>query len=215
MDDKTLVSRRTLVQGSLVVGAAALAAGGLGLSGGVAFADTDDAPPIQQGVQYGFLVNASKCTNCGKCAKACRKENKTPDSLAGRRQVISHVLESGKTVFIPFSCMHCQKPGCMAACPAGVISKRADGIVVFNQDVCIGCKYCYFACPFGVPQYGSKGMDKCDCCIEAGIPAGQETNCAKACEFEALVYGKISDLESRYPGAKRIEAPTGPSYLLV
>ena len=104
----------------------------------------------------------------------------------------------------------------MKVCPAGAISKRPDGIVVVNHNRCIGCKYCYQACPFGVPHYGKQGMDKCDCCLEAGIPAGDTPYCVQACMFGALKYGKLDELMALNHGtAHRVEASTKPACLLL
>jgi len=222
MNDKTFVSRRTILKGSLFVGAAATAGGSYSLTKGIAFAADEpsadkahESSVAQEGIQYGFLACPIKCTNCLKCIKACKRANKTPDKIKERRQVVSHTDSSGEEVFVPVSCMHCQNPSCATACPAGAVTKRGDGIVVVDQGLCIGCKYCYFACPFGIPQYSSEGMDKCDCCIGAGVPVGEMPNCVQACEFDALTFGTIDELEAQYGTAKRLEAPTGPSLLLV
>ena len=104
----------------------------------------------------------------------------------------------------------------MKVCPAGAISKDAHGIVKVNPDVCIGCKYCFQACPYEVPKYNSVSMDKCDCCLGAGVPLGEKPHCVSACKLGALSYGKIDDLMAQTNGkARRIDGPTGPSYLLV
>ena len=103
----------------------------------------------------------------------------------------------------------------MRVCPAGAISKDAHGIVKVNPDVCIGCKYCFQACPYEVPKYNSVSMDKCDCCLSAGIELGEKPYCVRACKFRALNYGTLEELMAGSGGrAKQIEAPTGPSYLL-
>ncbi|MCL2756609.1 MAG: 4Fe-4S binding protein [Coriobacteriia bacterium] len=207
MNETTHVSRRSLIKGGLVAGAALVAGGSFLNNEKEAFAAPGDK-------QYGFLVEASKCTNCLKCVNACRKANKTPQNLPARRKITAYKREGAKDVYVTTSCMHCENPSCAQACPAGAITKRDDGIVVVDQDRCIGCKYCYFACPFAVPKYTSDGMDKCDCCIGAGVAAGEQPNCAKACEFGALNYGEMKELEAKFRNAKRLDAPTNPSFLL-
>lgn len=235
-----VVSRRAAVVGVLAVGAAAVA----GVSAGAVDAlaeDATQADPVSSinevpgygvpsreatGVidgpadangrkQYGFLVRTEKCVNCGECAKACREAHGTPAGL-GRREVHPFTSDFGKTVYVSYGCMQCAEPSCAAVCPAGAIKKRDDGIVVVNKDRCIGCKYCYEACPFGIPKYGESGMDKCDCCFDIGVAPGHEPYCRAACTFDALEYGELSAL--KIVGgelAVPVEAATSPSYLLM
>ena len=165
--------------------------------------------------QYGFMVRVGNCVDCERCVEACRKHNGTPDNVAARRKITAYKKPNGKTVYIPTSCMQCAEPACLTVCPAGAISKGKGGIVVVDHDRCIGCKYCYQACPYGVPHYTSEGMDKCDCCLGNGVELGDTPWCVKACRFDALEYGKISDLIAKTNGqAQQMEGTTGPSFLL-
>ena len=68
--------------------------------------------------------------------------------------------------YLSIACNHCEDPACTKVCPSGAMHKRDDGFVVVNEDVCIGCRYCHMACPYGAPQYNAaKGhMTKCDGC---------------------------------------------------
>jgi len=115
------------------------------------------------------------------------------------------------------ACMHCGEPACVAVCPAGAITKRAeDGIVVVDQNKCIGCHYCFFACPFGVPQYGDDGtMQKCNLCLDR-LAAGKEPACVATCPAGALHAGKLSDLAkiAQEKVAKKLAASTQPSVLI-
>lgn len=213
------LSRRTVLTGAATFGMAA-AIGGAAIVGGeaahaenVSAADTIEG---KGGVQYGFLLRAENCVNCGNCVEACRKHNRTPDYMESRRKVTAYESDFGKKIYLSTSCMHCAKPSCMDVCPARAISKRSDGIVALDRILCIGCKYCFQACPFGVPHYGNEGMDKCDCCLEAGVPAGEEPNCVKACLFGALEYGLLDELEAKTNNtAKQIASQTEPSCLVV
>lgn len=117
--------------------------------------------------RVGFLVKPHNCLNCQACVEACRKFNKTPESRPARRHITKYEKD-GEALFVSTSCMHCEEPACASVCPAGAIKKAEDGVVYVDKDRCIGCKYCYQACPFGVPTYSSAAMDKCDCCTLGG-----------------------------------------------
>ncbi len=75
----------------------------------------------------------------------------------------------GRTVHFPRSCHHCENPACVTVCPTGASYKRAeDGIVLVNEDLCIGCKLCSWACPYGAREYDYDAgvMKKCTLCID-------------------------------------------------
>ena len=167
MREEVTLTRRRLLEGMAFAGMAATA-GGLILSEAACAAG--DGPvaegEAENGVQYGFLVNTGRCVNCGKCVKACRAHNHTSEDMPARRKVVPYESDFGMKVYVSTSCMHCSEPACAQVCPAHAITKRPDGIVVVNAQRCIGCKYCFQACPFEVPHYGEEGMDKCDCCLE-------------------------------------------------
>ncbi len=137
-----------------------------------------------------------------------------------RRVVTLNDGEPGENS-ISVACMHCTDAPCMAVCPADCFVHTEDGIVLHNKDLCIGCGYCLFACPFGAPQFpkqaafGERGkMDKCTFCAggpetEPGseeerrkyganrIAEGKLPMCASLCSTKALLAGdaeKISDI---------------------
>ena len=133
-----------------------------------------------------------------------------------KRQV-AYRFERGRLRFVSLSCMHCAQPACLAACPAGAIGKRADGIVVVDQGRCIGCRYCHEACPFGTPHYTPQGMDKYDGCLGAGVEPGREPYCVQACPADALHFGELEEMRPQAEAADAtdlLEAPTGPSFFL-
>jgi Fe-S-cluster-containing dehydrogenase component len=100
-----------------------------------------------------------------------------------------------RLTFITSACNHCQHPACLASCPKAnvddphnennAIFKRAeDGIVLINQDVCIGCRYCIHACPYGAPQFNTESglVEKCTFCFHRLYDgAGQRTDFRPAC----------------------------------
>ena len=163
--------------------------------------------------RVGFLVKPHNCLNCQACVEACRKFNKTPESRPARRHITKYEKD-GEALFVSTSCMHCEEPACASVCPAGAIKKAEDGVVYVDKDRCIGCKYCYQACPFGVPTYSSAAMDKCDCCTLGGTRPGNAPRCAEACKFGALHFGTVDELLAQCPDAQVVEASTKPSFYL-
>lgn len=119
-----------------------------------------------------FLCDVDRCIDCSGCVVACKKGNHVPVGV-NRRRVVT--LDQGKPGerSISVSCMHCADAPCKAVCPVGAIYQRDDGIVLVNKKTCVGCGYCFMACPFGAPQFskgnvfGARGtMDKCTFCAD-------------------------------------------------
>ncbi|WP_368876668.1 4Fe-4S dicluster domain-containing protein, partial [Proteus mirabilis] len=84
-------------------------------------------------------------------------------------------------------------------CPSGAMHKREDGFVVVNEEVCIGCRYCHMACPYGAPQFDEvKGhMTKCDGCYER-VAEGKKPICVGSCPLRALDMAPIEELRAKY-----------------
>ncbi|MGD2065237.1 MAG: 4Fe-4S binding protein [Dehalococcoidia bacterium] len=116
--------------------------------------------------------------------------------------------------FFALACMHCAKPACIEVCTTGAISKRSeDGIVVVDRDKCNGCRDCFSACPYGVPQFGEDGiMQMCDFCIGINI----EPACATWCPTEALKFGALDELleMAKNKVAGKMGGPTEPSVII-
>lgn len=203
------VSRRTFVAGAACAGTLALT-GGVAVGGaGAAHADEGGG----DGQQYGFWIDTANCVACFDCIEACAKANHTPwdkDRLA------YHTIDNDRGEHRTFlvACQHCTDPACATVCPARAITKGEGGIVQVDKSRCIGCKYCYHACPFSVPKYTSAGMDKCDYCQGAGVALGESTHCVAACTHDALHCGPIDELLEQSGGRGRaIECSTGPNCL--
>ncbi|MCC7449321.1 MAG: dimethylsulfoxide reductase subunit B [Anaerolineae bacterium] len=159
--------------------------------------------------QYGFHVDLSACIGCKACQVACKDKNDLEVGRLWRRVVevtggdwIQRGAAWQTTVFgyyISTSCQHCEKPACLEACPAQAIMKRPDGIVVINQDACIGCRYCEWACPYGAPQFQAElgKMSKCNFCYDY-IDQGKAPACVSSCPMRALDYGELSELQAKY-----------------
>ena len=137
----------------------------------------------------GFLLDLGRCVGCGACVVACRMENRVPSGIFWRRIVPMNLARypGGATYFFSLACHHCQDPPCARGCPSGALGKRPDGVVTLNADLCLGCRYCEMACPFGAPAYDSSAgvMTKCHLCHHR-LDAGLLPACIDACPVGAL-----------------------------
>ena len=101
-------------------------------------------------MRYGMVIDLSKCSGCMSCDVACKRENFTPPGVHWSKV---HIYETGryphsKLRALPTHCMHCEEPACEKACPTGATVRRPDGVVVIDNDRCVGCGYCAMACPY-------------------------------------------------------------------
>ncbi|RJX73665.1 dimethylsulfoxide reductase subunit B [Vibrio sinensis] len=181
--------------------------------------------------QYGFYVDTTRCTGCKTCTVACKDKNDSPLDVSFRRV---YEYGSGEWIeengtwkqnvsgyYVSLSCNHCANPACVKACPTGAMHKRKeDGLVLVDQERCVGCQYCTMACPYGAPQYDSekKHMSKCDGCIDR-INQGLKPTCVEACPLRAIDFAPIEELKSKYSGTAEL-APlpkatmTSPSIII-
>lgn len=149
--------------------------------------------------QIGWKVNLYNCIGCRACEAGCKQEFNLPVGVR-RRRVITQ--EGGKypkpyKYFVTTSCHHCAEPACLKACPKEAIYKREeDGIVLVDQNKCIGCQRCKFACPHGAPQYNpeTKKIDKCTLCVHR-LEKGLAPACVITCMGFALYHGELDKIE--------------------
>jgi DMSO reductase iron-sulfur subunit len=170
--------------------------------------------------QYGFYFDIDRCVQCRTCEVACKSVRNVELGVKWRRvvRIRGGVYPRTTTFFFILACMHCGKPTCVEGCPTGAISKRdKDGIVIVDRDKCIGCdgcRECFSACPYSVPQFGKDGiMQMCDYCTEINM----EPACAVCCPVEALKFGSLEELlrMAREKGAKRMGGLAEPSVIIV
>jgi formate dehydrogenase iron-sulfur subunit len=181
------------------------------------------ADTIKAERRKGFLVDTSRCIGCRSCQVACKQWNKleadktsnlgtfenprdlTP-ALYNRIKFVEQADDKGGMSwrFLNERCMHCGDAGCMKVCPSpGALYRTKDGIVAYNREKCISCKYCVSACPFNIPRYDSDDkVSKCHLCLDR-IGGGLTPACAKACPTETLRYGNRNDLIARATAAKK------------
>lgn len=164
----------------------------------------------------GVLFDATRCIGCRKCEAACNQVNSLPapakafDDLsvldAPRRTdaksytvVNKYLPEAGKPpVFRKIQCSHCIDPACASACFVAAFKKMETGAVVYDESVCVGCRYCMVACPFNIPAYEydkafTPRVMKCTLC-HPRILEGKLPGCVEACPKEALLFGKRREL---------------------
>lgn len=162
----------------------------------------------------GFYFDSSRCVNCKTCQVACRVKNDLPVG-AFFRTVDSFETGSFPNVglyHISHACNHCADPACVRNCPTGAMYQdEADGTIQHNDDVCIGCRSCIMACPYGAPVYlEDEGIvGKCNACIDTREEDGEPT-CVAACGMRALEFGDFDELKKKHPDAA-VEIPCMPS----
>ncbi|TNF37377.1 MAG: 4Fe-4S dicluster domain-containing protein [Deltaproteobacteria bacterium] len=204
------ISRRSLLKGAGLTGGASLLLG----PSRVASAFTAPAAPDA----YGVLVDLSVCEGCHACEEACNEQNGLPKPeapfdaeapLGVKRRpggstftVVSTYPDPahrGEVVNVKTQCMHCLEPTCASACPVGAFTRTPEGAVVYDETICMGCRYCVAACPFGVPHYEfesafSPRVQKCVLCLSRIREDGLVPACVDACPAEATTFGKRADL---------------------
>lgn len=154
--------------------------------------------PVVPDMQLGFIHNNVDCIGCRACEMACKDKNGLPEGPRFRRV---QYVEGGTypEVFaykVNMSCNHCAEPACLPACPTGAIFKRKDnGVVDIDSTLCIGCRKCEAACPFGAPQFNWEQniVQKCNMCIDE-LEAGRKPYCVSACMMRVLDIGPIDQL---------------------
>jgi len=150
--------------------------------------------------QLAFFVDLRKCVGCKACVVSCKAENNTPfgDTWRGVGELLEGSYPDLKKTFVSMACNHCAEPACLKACPVDAISKRKeDGIVLIDQEKCIGCRRCVWACPFGAPKYNNqtKKEEKCTFCVHR-MDAGLKPACVTTCIGDALNFGWLDEIEN-------------------
>jgi molybdopterin-containing oxidoreductase family iron-sulfur binding subunit len=202
------------------VAAGVAAAAGLAIAPGVTLLDMAHARPADQPAssknRWGLLIDSTKCkTGCNDCVNACFTENaikqgdKETDSQWIRKIELKD-LRTGHTASLPMMCQHCAHPPCVDVCPTGASFKRADGIVLVDRHICIGCRYCMMACPYKARSFvheelhdqnpdvprGMGCVEACTLCVHKIDRGDGTTACAQACKEGAILFGDLNDPES-------------------
>ena len=140
--------------------------------------------------KIGWIVYLKKCIGCHACYVACKAENRTALRTDWRTVVVRErgAFPTPVREFISLACHHCDEPACLKSCPTGAITKRAaDGVVLIDQEKCIGCRYCAHVCPYGAPRIDTltNKVSKCTACIHR-LDQGQQPACVATCLTGAI-----------------------------
>jgi DMSO reductase iron-sulfur subunit len=161
--------------------------------------------------QHGFYFNADHCISCHACEAACSEKNDLPAHIAFRSV---GYLEGGswpayQRLNISMACNHCDDPVCLKGCPTRAYTKFAEyGAVLQDPDICFGCGYCTWVCPYNAPQLDTQAghVSKCNMCVDR-LEVGLKPACAAACLAGALDFGVMEttpdnrhQLEVQIPG---------------
>ena len=211
------------------IGAGMAAAAGLLIAPGVTLLDLAHARPADQAAdgakRWGMLIDTNQCKNgCTDCVTACGQENGV--AATGHpetdpqwiRKIELKEIKSGKTHSLPMMCQHCATPPCVDVCPTGASFKRADGIVLVDRHICIGCRYCMMACPYKARSFvheehhdqnpdvprGKGCVEGCTLCVQR-VDKDLSPACVEACKtagHEAILFGDLNNPDSEI--SKRI-----------
>ena len=163
---------------------------------------------------YTILVDLRSCIGCKSCMISCKNENKVTTGISWVN-VVEEITQTDKGLELytfPLSCLHCENPSCAKVCPVHAITKQADGTVQRNAEICIGCKYCISACPFGQSHFNetTKKAEKCTLCKERqekGLAPACTVNCPTGARF-AIEPSKLQvEANRRIEEAKKLGLP--------
>jgi formate dehydrogenase iron-sulfur subunit len=154
----------------------------------------------------GILTDTTRCVGCEACVEACREENGLgPDVPRRWKRRIDDLSSTRYTTlvrrpgnrFVRQQCRHCLKPACVSACLVGALQKTEQGPVIYDNDRCMGCRYCMLSCPYGIPRYDWEAavpfVRKCTLCATR-LSAGREPACTEACPEQATIFGPRDEL---------------------
>lgn len=223
------------------LGTSAAAVAGMTIAPGVLLHTPAQARPLDEPAssdkRWGILIDTNQCADgCNDCVTACKTYNawgkneihSSPEQQAQWiRKVELKDPNTGYQQSLPVMCQHCETPPCVDVCPTGASMKRADGIVLVDKHICIGCRYCMMACPYKARSFiheelhgqvtnaprGKGTVESCTMCVDR-VDAGKNPACVEACS-RAMVFGDLMDPTSEISkrlkqfGGKQIRADLG------
>lgn len=166
------------------------------------------------GRKFVMVIDLAKCKNARKCVEECQKGHSLPKSQEFMKVYLMQDSEKTAPYWFPKPCYHCDNPQCVSVCPVGATYKRTDGIVLIDNERCIGCKFCMTGCPYSTrvfawksdesyestqtysPEKSTPGAEgtvsKCDFCPDLARE-GKLPYCAAACPMGVIYFGDIDE----------------------
>ena len=167
------------------------------------------------GKKFVMVIDLAKCKNARKCVQACQRAHHLPKSQEFMKVYLLQDSEKTSPYWFPKPCFHCDNPLCVSVCPVGATFKRRDGIVLIDNNRCIGCKFCMTGCPYSTrvfawkhypefdedkepysPEASSPGKEgtvsKCDFCPDL-IRVGKVPYCVSACPMGVIYFGDVDE----------------------
>lgn len=167
------------------------------------------------GRKFVMVIDLAKCKNARKCVDSCQKGHFLPKSQEFMKVYFLQDSDKSAPYWFPKPCFHCDNPLCVSVCPVGATYKRSDGIVLIDNERCIGCKFCMTGCPYSTrvfawkhyPEYeqdkqpyspeasspGKEGtVSKCDFCPDL-VRIGKLPYCAQNCPMGVIYFGDIDE----------------------
>jgi len=151
-----------------------------------------------------ILNDVTRCIGCEECVAACKKINdlpaEDPPPRVGRSKSgltatrWTSIVRRPEGANVRIQCRHCLEPACVSVCPVGALQKTPEGPVVYDKSLCMGCRYCMMACPYGIPHYEWNSLNpsvrKCILCYDKLFAGGTDRPaCVRDCPKEATSFG--------------------------
>ncbi len=182
------------------------------------------AAPAPGNHRFVMVIDLAKCDGCNDCTAACTAMHFVPPNQEWIKVTVMRDNNVESPYWFPHPCMQCDNPPCVKVCPVGATYKREDGIVLIDQDRCLGCRYCIAACPYGARSFNwvepphtaaelsqpysvdwnyphrRHVVEKCIFC-PVNSTNGKLPACAAACEMDAIYYGdQLEDVVTNHSG---------------